>query len=215
MMKLRIFLPIAAAFSFLLGIWLSEYSLPTTPPPDNEPPQPALNLSQVRLPAPGAMQHTPAAAVRPSAASNTEATGISIQIQWPAELRERRQVRHVLHQCLGVRLAKVDVTGQILAIEVPAPQQSFSQYARQFTLPMEEKDAHQVAAWRATPGTLVRLYPDTLDQALFRAFRLDKSHRQIDITGQFRWRANSLIMHQVTINGALQPGLLKLQQGNC
>ncbi len=161
-----------------------------------------LNLANIRWPSP------PGADIGEGSAE-TEAS--FIQIQWPTASLERQKIRQALHQCLGVSLAKIDNRGDIQAREY-AGQQNYSQYARQFSQPMDAADARLAHRWRELPGQLVRLYPLTLDQQIFSALGLTR--QKVNVTARFRWQQNSLIMTNIIVNGQLRPGLITLYRGS-
>lgn len=162
-----------------------------------------LNLVNIKWPSPPSTDQ--------GVSNQNDGEASFIQIQWPAGTEEREKIRLVLHQCLGVRLAKLDSKGKINARE-RASKQAYSQYARLFSQPMDGTDAKLENLWREVPGRLVRLYPMALDQRIFAGIGLNQG--ATSVTGRFRWQQNSLIMTHVTVNGQIRSGLMKLYRGN-
>lgn len=195
---------LAIAAILLLAIFLTTFRV--APEATQKPAMPAapMNLASIRWPSPPTVTDT---GVR---SDKEEATSF-IQIQWPTASAERHKIRQVLHQCLGVSLAKVDRKGSILQRE-HADEQNYSQYARQFSQPMDTVDARLELRWRDLPGQLVRLYPITLDQKLFAAMGVTGEGARV--TGRFRWQQNSLIMTHITVNDQIRSGLMTLYRGN-
>jgi hypothetical protein len=162
-----------------------------------------LNLVNIKWPSPPSTD--------PGVSNQHDGEASFIQIQWPAGTEEREKIRQVLHQCLGVSLAKLDSKGKINVRE-RASKQAYSQYVRQFSQPMDGTDAKLENFWREVPGRLVRLYPVALDQRIFAGIGL--TQRAVNVTGRFRWQQNSLIMTHITVDSEIRPGLIKLYGGN-
>lgn len=131
-------------------------------------------------------------------------SGITIDIGWPRQQAERDRVRRVLHQCHGVRLAKLDDEGRAIAVEAPATSSPMSEYARVVERAMAEADSRFIEAHAGGGGRLVRLYPAYFDQTLFNALGGGGS-LETGVSGQFRWLGGSLMMTDIEVDGRRRP----------
>lgn len=137
--------------------------------------------------------------------------GPHIEIAWPAQARDRQRLFRIFHNCVGVRLARLQGK-RITTVEADAAYGGFSGYVRVIN-GATTLDEQALLRNLDHPGIPVRLFPRHFDERLLAGLaRLTAGSLQgvQRIHGNYTFRENALILASVTIDGRPVPGKILL-----
>jgi hypothetical protein len=128
--------------------------------------------------------------------------GPRIEIAWPARATERQQLFRLFHDCVGVRLARLQGK-RIAAVEADNAYRAFSGYVRVIN-GATTLDEHTLLRNLDQPGIAVRLFPRSFDERLLTGLaRLtggDLRGMQ-HIRGSYTLRGNALTLAFISVDG--------------
>jgi hypothetical protein len=143
--------------------------------------------------------------------------GPSIEIAWPRSSVERDHLFAALHDCYGVRVARMS-GGRLVAVEGTLRKQAVSGFVRAVTGEISAYERRLLAALKVG-GQTVRLFPRSLDTALLAGLvaKLGSSYASTrSIRARYRLMEDGLWLENLSTDSRLVAGSVQvIAAGSC
>ncbi len=145
--------------------------------------------------------------------------GPGIEIAWPVSRRGREGLFNLLHDCLGLRVAKLH-RGQLSAVEESSAAlggQKMSRFVRLVVGSISAREQTLLTRLHAN-GVAVRLFPRQVDASMLAGLASlvggNYAHSQ-QIRGHYRRQGSALLIENIAVDGRAIAGVVRLAGASC